>query len=423
MTSRAELIDAIKKHQLYVLKQPGGKRLHLRNGNLSRIKMSKISLEDAVLPGANFIQASIRDVTFDFCDLFGTNFVEADLEGSSFVRADLRGANMARAKLRNANLKGADLRSGVMVIVDAGREKKVKRATDLANADLQGSMMSGANLAESNMSGARLADADLSDANMFAVNLAGADLSGCNLSGAKLKNANLKGAKLNDALLTGTDLSGANLRNVDLANVDLAQANTSNSIGSKAVTPLPEDIRILINAHTEWLTSGGASGAPLDVTGRDLTELDFTGLDLSAACFDDCILRGALLVDTIMVMTSMRNADLSRARFSGAIMNGVRMSYANCSKAVCQGVKFGGVEQRDSKGQKTGEVWRADLTFADFSNADVRNSVFDEPRMKGAILRKANIAGVAFGETDLSEVDLEGTNTNSILNGTIPEKV
>ena len=423
MTTRTELIDAIKKHQLYVMKQPGGKRLQLRNGNLSRIKMSKISLEDAVLPGANFIQAVIRDVKFDFCDLFGTNFVEADLEGSSFMRADLRGANMARAKLRNANLKGADLRSGVMVIVDAGREKKVKRNTDLANADLQGSMMSGANLAESNMSGARLADADLSDANMFAVNLAGADLSGCNLSGAKLKNANLKGAKLKDTLLLGTDLSGANLRNVDLSNVDLSQANTSNSIGSKSGAPLPEDIRILLNAHTEWLTSGGAAGARLDVTGRDLTELDFTGFDLSAACFDDCILRGALLVDTILVMASMRNADLARARLSGSIMNGVRMSYANCSKAVLQGVRFGGLEQRDAKGQKTGEVWRADLQSTDFSNTDLRNSVFDQPRMKGASLRKANIAGVAFGDTDLSEVDLDGANIGSILSGTIPEQV
>ncbi|HAI29591.1 MAG TPA: hypothetical protein DCM48_08590, partial [Thalassospira sp.] len=179
----------------------------------------------------------------------------------------------------------------------------------------------------------------------------------------------------------------------------------------------------LLNAHTEWLTSGGAAGARLDVTGRDLTELDFTGFDLSAACFDDCILRGALLVDTILVMASMRNADLARARLSGSIMNGVRMSYANCSKAVLQGVRFGGLEQRDAKGQKTGEVWRADLQSADFSNTDLRNSVFDQPRMKGASLRKANIAGVAFGDTDLSEVDLDGANIGSILSGTIPEQV
>jgi uncharacterized protein YjbI with pentapeptide repeats len=422
MTTRSELIDAIKKHQMYVLKQPGGRRMQLRNGNLSRIKMSKVSLEDAVLPGSNFIQATIREVKFDFCDLFGTNFVEADLEGSSFVRADLRGANMARAKLRNANLKGADLRSGVMVIVDAGREKKVKRTTDLTHTDLQGSILSGANMSESNLSGARLADADLSDANMFAANLAGADLSGCNLSGAKLKNANLKGARLKGCLLMGTDLSGANLRNVDLSAVDLSQANIANSIGSHSVTPLPEDIRALINSHTEWLTSGGASGSPLNVTGRDLSELDFSGLDLSAACFDDCILRGVLFVDTILAMTSMRNVDMSRARLSGAVMNGVRMSYANCSKTLCQGVKFGGVEQRDAKGNKTGDVWRADLTSADFSQADLRNSVFDAPQMKGVLLCKANIAGVAFGETDLSEVDLTGANIGSILSGNVPPR-
>ena len=257
----------------------------------------------------------------------------------------------------------------------------------------------------------------------FAVNLAGADLTGCNLSGAKLKNANLKGARLKDSLLVGTDLTGANLRNVDLTSVDLSQANIANSIGSKAVTPLPEDIRELINSHTEWLTSGGSSGVPLNVTGRDLTELDFSGLDLSAACFDDCILKGALFVDAILAMTSMRNADLRNARLSGAIMNGVRMSYANCAKAICQGVRFGGVEQRDAKGNKTGDVWRADLTAADFSHADLRNSVFEAPQMKGAILSKANIAGVAFGETDLSEVELTGTNIGAILSGTIPEQV
>lgn len=72
---------------------------------------------------------------------------------------------------------------------------------------------------------------------------------------------------------------------------------------------------------------------------------------------------------------------------------------------------------------KDGRVWRADLQSADFSNTDLRNSVFDQPRMKGAMLRKANIAGVAFGDTDLSEVDLDGANIGSILSGTIPEQV
>ena len=83
-------------------------------------------------------------------------------------------------------------------------------------------------------------------------------------------------------------------------------------------------------------------------------------------------------------------------------------------------MKFGGVDQRDKKGAKTGSVWRADLTNANFEQADLRNSVFEETQMKGANLTKANVAGVAFGATDLTEVELEGSNVGLILNGYIP---
>lgn len=423
MSSRSELIDAIKKHQLYLNQKPGGQRMQLRNGNLSRIKMNKISLKEAVLPGANFIQASARDVCFDFCDLFGANFVEADLEGSTFERADLRGANMARTKLRNANLNGIDLRAGIMVVLEGARERTVKRETDMTNADLEGAMMWGANMAGSNMSGARLANTDMSDANMFAVNLEGADLTGCKLNGAKLRNANLKGAKLSGTELVGADLSGANLRNVDLQDVDLTQANTSYSIGGEAPSaPLVEDIRALVNGHSEWLSTGGKSGVPMIAAGRDLSGMDFSGMDLSGAVFDKCIMRGTLFVDTILAMCSMREADMQKIRMNGAVLDGVRMAGSDCSEGVFQGVHFGGVDQRDKKGEKTGVVWNADLSDVNFEQADLRNSVFHEAKMKGANLTKANVAGVAFGATDLSETELEGANVGLILNGYIPRK-
>lgn len=421
MTARAELIDGIKLHQLYLNQKPGGRRMQVRNGNLSRIKMSKISLQEAVLPGANFIQATAHQVCFDYCDLFGANFVEADLEGSSFLRADLRGANMARSKLRYANLSGIDLRAGIMVVVEGSQERPVKKATDMSNTDLEGAMMWGANLSGANMSGSRLAHTDMSDANMFAVNLEGADLTGCNLSGAKLRNANLKGAKLAGCELVGADLSGANLRNVDMTDVDISQANTSYSIGGGTPSaPLADDIRDLVNGHSEWLSTSGKSGVPMIAVGRDLSGLDFSGLDLSGACFDKCILRGALFVDTILAMCSMRDTDMHKVRMNGAVLDGVRMANADCTEAVFQGVKFGGVDQRDKKGAKTGSVWRADLTNANFEQADLRNSVFEETQMKGANLTKANVAGVAFGATDLTEVELEGSNVGLILNGYIP---
>lgn len=50
----------------------------------------------------------------------------------------------------------------------------------------------------------------------------------------------------------------------------------------------------------------------------------------------------------------------------------------------------------------------------------MRNSVFEETQMKGANLTKANVAGVAFGATDLTDVELEGSNVGLILNGYIP---
>ncbi|WP_430474058.1 pentapeptide repeat-containing protein [Thalassospira lucentensis] len=423
MASRSDLIDAIKMHQLYLNQKPGGRRMQLRSGNLSRIKMSKISLQDAILPGANFIQASARDVCFDFCDLFGANFVEADLEGSSFLRADLRGANMARAKLRNANLSGIDLRAGIMVVMDGLQERPVKKETDMTNTDLEGAVMWGADLSGAKMSGSSLANTDLSDANMFAVNLEGADLTGCNLNGAKLRNANLKGAKLTDCNLVGADLSGANLRNVDMTGVDLSQSNTSNSIGGgTSSAPLVEDIRELVNGHSEWLLSGGKTGLPMIANGRNLSGMDFSGLDLSGASFEKCNLRGALFVDTILAMCSMRDADMKKVRMNGAVLDGVRMANADCSEAVFQGVKFGGIDQRDKKGAKTGVVWRADLTDTNFENADLRNSIFEETQMKGTILTQANVAGVAFGDTDLSQADLEGANVGLVLNGNIPRK-
>ena len=421
MSSRSELIEAIKLHQLYLNQKPGGQRMQLRNGNLSRIKMNKISLLDAVLPSANFIQATATEVCFDFCDLFGANFVEANLEGSSFLRADLRGANMARTRLRGANLTGVDLRAGIMVVVEGAQERPVKRTTDMTNADLDGAMMWGANFSGANMSGSRLANTDMSDANMFATNLEGADLTDCNLNGAKLRNANLKGAKLKGCELVGADLSGANLRNVDLTDVDLTQANTSNSIGGgTSSAPLNDDIRDLVNGHSEWLSTGGKTGMPMIAAGRDLSGMDFSGMDLSGAVFDKCTLRGALFVDTILAMCSMREANMQKVRMNGAVMDGVRMAKSDCTEAVFQGVKFGGVDQRDKKGAKTGTVWRADLTDAIFEQADLRNSTFQEAQMRGANLKKANVAGVAFGDTDLNEAELEGANVGLVLNGNIP---
>ena len=97
-------------------------------------------------------------------------------------------------------------------------------------------------------------------------------------------------------------------------------------------------------------------------------------------------------------------------------------SGANCQKAVFQGARFGAVEQRDGQGHKTGVMWHADLSGADFSKADIRNAIFTNPKMADVKMVRANISGVAFGETDLSSVDFDGANVGAILNGYLPNK-
>lgn len=138
-----------------------------------------------------------------------------------------------------------------------------------------------------------------------------------------------------------------------MTDVDISQANTSYSIGGGTPSaPLADDIRDLVNGHSEWLSTSGKSGVPMIAVGRDLSGLDFSGLDLSGACFDKCILRGALFVDTILAMCSMRDTDMHKVRMNRAVLDGVRMANADCTEAVFQGVKFGGVDQRDKKGAK-----------------------------------------------------------------------
>lgn len=99
----------------------------------------------------------------------------------------------------------------------------------------------------------------------------------------------------------------------------------------------------------------------------------------------------------------------------------MRLNGANCQKAIFQGARFGAVEQRDGNGQKTGVIWYADLSGADFSKADMRNASFSQPKMAEVKMVRANISGVAFGETDLSSVDFAGANVAAALNGRLPD--
>ena len=129
------------------------------------------------------------------------------------------------------------------------KERKVKAAEYLSDADLSGADLSDADLRRANLSGADLRRADLRRAN-----LSGADLRRANLSGADLSGADLSDADLRRANLSGADLSGADLRRADLSGADLRRANLSdaNLSGSKGLL----DAINYMEAHFERTDEG-----------------------------------------------------------------------------------------------------------------------------------------------------------------------
>jgi uncharacterized protein YjbI with pentapeptide repeats len=125
---------------------------------------------------------------------------------------DLRGANLSGARLEGVTLQGAQLDQA-----DASRV--LLRRSNLREASLGGTILTGADL-----EGVALARANLEGARLNGANLKGADLSGANLRGADLWEANLKGCNLKDADLRGADLSQAELQEAILWRADLRDA-------------------------------------------------------------------------------------------------------------------------------------------------------------------------------------------------------
>jgi uncharacterized protein YjbI with pentapeptide repeats len=121
-----ELIEILKSHRRFVMKQPGGKRANLKVKNLSRLRLTflhGVNLQSALLSGADLSGAVLTNADLSHADLFGAVMSNASLQGANLFRADMRGTKLDGADLSGANLVEADLRPGSLI--DAA--VKVKR--------------------------------------------------------------------------------------------------------------------------------------------------------------------------------------------------------------------------------------------------------------------------------------------------------
>jgi uncharacterized protein YjbI with pentapeptide repeats len=115
----------------------------LSNADLQDLRLISSDRTEAVsLEGAILQEANLRNVDLEGADLREADLRGADLQGAYLKSADLRGVNLAKATLEGTNLRRAKF--GVYTRKDKRNEQTLKRATNLAGANLTRADLTGA---------------------------------------------------------------------------------------------------------------------------------------------------------------------------------------------------------------------------------------------------------------------------------------
>jgi uncharacterized protein YjbI with pentapeptide repeats len=223
---------------------------------------------------------------------------------------------------------------------------------------------------------------DLAELDLRGAMLRGASMAGCDVSGAKLDGAMLDGAVLEGAMLTEATLAGASLRSADLTNARAALASFSDATLDDAV---------FVGAKLQGADFRQARGTSCDFAAADLTMADLRGAAFERADFSHATLEklkasGASLVSCDVGQTKAGDVDLT-----GANVHDLRATAADLNHAVLRGVT----------GEKT--AWDdANLSGADFTEAQLPGAVFDGANLEGAVLDRANLATARLCDVNLT---------------------
>ena len=172
----------------------------------------------------------IRDWAQKIRPMLLTGETPKDHKVTNLANAILSFTDLSGMNLSEVNLKQADL-----------------TAAELTNVNLTESQLNWANFSDSTLVGANLQRANLIGSVLHAADLTSANLSEAILNGANLSNTTLQGANLQEA-----DLNWANLAEADLRDANLSQANLlwANLAAANLMGATLTDARY--NIHTHW---------------------------------------------------------------------------------------------------------------------------------------------------------------------------
>jgi uncharacterized protein YjbI with pentapeptide repeats len=260
---------------------------------------------------------------------------------------------------------------------------------DLSGIDLSGVCLDGANLADTSFAGAKLTDVVLAHARMAGCVLDEADLSGANLGKAKLAGASLRKTNLRNAVLAGADLTGAKLAGADLEAADLSETVLIDTDFTDVSAP---------NLLAMKLTLRGLHAPGIVLTKARFVECDIAGADWTGAALDQAMFLQCNLAGIQLSGARMRNSvfvqrcDLAQANLSGA----------DLTEANLRETGLPGADLTDAI------VERADFSGADLSAAVLARIRGAGSRWVAANLSGANLHGADLAQADLARVDLRG---------------
>ncbi len=168
------------------------------------------------LSGAKLAGVSLKQVSLDYAVLTGAELTQTMFNSSSLQHTNLSGAKLYGAALNNVNLDGANLSGAFLTKAPAGG----------VAASLEGAFLRNVNLSQAQLSGA-----DLTNASFYSTIAVGTGICEPNTQTGFTSNcATAAGAVLNNtqfggAYLFGVDFSNSSIQGVQFANTFLTGAN------------------------------------------------------------------------------------------------------------------------------------------------------------------------------------------------------
>jgi uncharacterized protein YjbI with pentapeptide repeats len=316
-----ELNGVLLSHERYVTYR-GGSRAQLAHADLDGLILANRILTEADFSGASLVRANLYGSNLERASLYCADLRECNLQSAKMTRADLRGASFRGARLSFAVLDHADLRAAMMMYVGDAGVSVVDRDRGSENSSV-----------------------DFSNCSLKGASFGNAKLDGANFSGALLHGANFRNAKLVNATFKGAVLTGVNLN--ELAVPPEALAGCIADVTPAAAGKFGE-LKSRLDAHQQWISSGGAQGAQGVLDGEDLRPLrdllvgrqlsglsvrnaiciglDFSGGQLQAAKFDGADLRDANFSNADLRGASLRATKLAHARFDKANLRALQLT-------------------------------------------------------------------------------------------------